>query len=198
MFASYVYTHGICSDYPGPEEEEAGRGCGPCILPAAENVLLFWIRASHLLDFLELAVFTMVVGMVGSVLLSSNLHAQWVASERVRRQISLCISRLPLHSAETSNRGTTRQRASIKRKAAETRKKNKKHAKKDVTWTTSMFKSPWKTANGADVGQEKTKDIGIPNNFPYKEQVLAEMAEQKRLVRITFSLMARADGYIGG
>jgi nuclear GTP-binding protein len=36
----------------------------------------------------------------------------------------------------------------------------------------------WVLINGVD----KTKDPGIPNNFPYKEQVLAEMAEQKRLV----------------
>jgi nuclear GTP-binding protein len=30
---------------------------------------------------------------------------------------------------------------------------------------------------------EKTTDPGIPNNFPYKEQVLAELAEQKRLAQ---------------
>lgn len=66
--------------------------------------------------------------------------------------------------AETSKRGTTRQRAKVGKKAAETRRKNRKEAKKDVTWKT-----------------KKNQDPGIPNNFPYKDQVLAEIAEQKRL-----------------
>lgn len=29
------------------------------------------------------------------------------------------------------------------------------------------------------------KDPGIPNSFPYKEQILAEIAEQRRLVSFT-------------
>lgn len=98
----------------------------------------------------------------------------------------------PLRTAETSNRGTTRQRASIKRKASETRKKNAKHAKKDVTWKSSMSQSRGQWCS-ADTRLEKTKDIGIPNNFPYKEQVLAEMAEQKRLVRSMIPLETCAD-----
>ena len=31
---------------------------------------------------------------------------------------------------------------------------------------------------------EKPKDPGIPNNFPYKDQILAEIAEERRQVRI--------------
>lgn len=30
---------------------------------------------------------------------------------------------------------------------------------------------------------EQKKDPGIPNTFPYKDQILAEVAEQRRLVR---------------
>jgi hypothetical protein len=32
---------------------------------------------------------------------------------------------------------------------------------------------------------EKPKDPGIPNNFPYKDQILAEIAEERRQVRFT-------------
>lgn len=31
---------------------------------------------------------------------------------------------------------------------------------------------------------EHKKDPGIPNNFPYKDQILAEVAEQRRIVRV--------------
>jgi nuclear GTP-binding protein len=33
---------------------------------------------------------------------------------------------------------------------------------------------------------EHKKDPGIPNNFPYKDQILAEVAEQRRLVSLLF------------
>jgi hypothetical protein len=36
--------------------------------------------------------------------------------------------------------------------------------------------------NGADEYLGKPKDPGIPNNFPFKEQILAEVAEQRRKV----------------
>lgn len=32
---------------------------------------------------------------------------------------------------------------------------------------------------------EKPKDPGIPNNFPYKDQILAEIAEERTQVRLT-------------
>ena len=33
---------------------------------------------------------------------------------------------------------------------------------------------------------EHKKDPGIPNDFPYKDQILAEVAEQRRVVRLLF------------
>ncbi|KAI0959303.1 hypothetical protein AcW1_004162 [Taiwanofungus camphoratus] len=70
---------------------------------------------------------------------------------------------MPLIRKKTSNRGTTNQREKIKHKVAETRKKRKKETKRNPQWKT---KHP--------------KDPGIPNNFPYKDQILAEVAEQRR------------------
>ncbi|CEQ39166.1 SPOSA6832_00668 [Sporobolomyces salmonicolor] len=66
---------------------------------------------------------------------------------------------------KTSKRTTTRLRAKVKHKVAEAGKKAKKAAKKDVTWKSN-----------------KPKEIGIPNSFPYKDQLLAEaQAEKLRL-----------------
>lgn len=53
-------------------------------------------------------------------------------------------------------------REKIKHKVSEAHKKAKKHAKKDVTWKSRV-----------------KKDIGIPNLFPYKEQVLNEQQQAK-------------------
>ncbi|KAH8999424.1 hypothetical protein EDB92DRAFT_1834090 [Lactarius akahatsu] len=71
---------------------------------------------------------------------------------------------MPRIRKRTSRRGTTAQRAKIQGKVAESRKKAKKAAKRDVTWKS-----------------KKSKDPGIPNNFPYKDQILAEIAEERRL-----------------
>ncbi|KAH9077494.1 GNL3L/Grn1 putative GTPase-domain-containing protein [Lactarius deliciosus] len=70
---------------------------------------------------------------------------------------------MPRIRKRTSRRGTTARRAKIQDKVAESRKKAKKAAKKDVTWKS-----------------KKSKDPGIPNNFPYKDQILAEIAEERR------------------
>ncbi|CCM03995.1 uncharacterized protein FIBRA_06151 [Fibroporia radiculosa] len=70
---------------------------------------------------------------------------------------------MPRIRKKTTKRGTTNQREKIKHKAAETRKKNKKAAKKDTQWKSKQAKDP-----------------GIPNNFPYKDQILAEVAEERR------------------
>ncbi|KAF8271732.1 GNL3L/Grn1 putative GTPase-domain-containing protein [Lactarius quietus] len=78
---------------------------------------------------------------------------------------------MPRIRKKTSRRGTTAQRVRIKHKATESRKKAKKAAKKDVTWKS-----------------KKSKDPGIPNNFPYKDQILAEIAEERRQVRPSLSL----------
>ncbi|GAA6047904.1 hypothetical protein JCM3770_006417 [Rhodotorula araucariae] len=66
---------------------------------------------------------------------------------------------------KTSNRTTTRMRAKVKHKVAESHRKQKKHAKTDPTWKSN-----------------KPKDIGIPNSFPYKDQLLAEAQAEKARV----------------
>ncbi|KAH9938725.1 GNL3L/Grn1 putative GTPase-domain-containing protein [Fomitopsis serialis] len=65
----------------------------------------------------------------------------------------------------TTRRGTTNQREKIKHKVAETKKKRKKAEKKNQQWKT-----------------RHPKDPGIPNNFPYKDQILAEVAQERRRV----------------
>ena len=35
-----------------------------------------------------------------------------------------------------------------------------------------------------EIELEQNKDPGIPNNFPYKDRILAEIAEQRRRVRL--------------
>ncbi|KAL5530554.1 NUG1_2 [Sanghuangporus sanghuang] len=72
---------------------------------------------------------------------------------------------MPRIRKKTSKRGTSHQRARIKHKVAESRKKAKKAAKKNTH-------PQWKS--------KKPKDPGIPNSFPYKAQILAEIAEQRR------------------
>ncbi|KAI0346977.1 hypothetical protein BDW22DRAFT_1480687 [Trametopsis cervina] len=70
---------------------------------------------------------------------------------------------MPRIRKKTSKRGQTHQREKIKHKAAETRKKRKRDAKKNPQWKSKLKKDP-----------------GIPNNFPFKDQILAEVAEQRR------------------
>lgn len=64
----------------------------------------------------------------------------------------------------TSKRTTTRMREGIKKKAAAQQRKNKKIAKKDVTWKSRQKKDP-----------------GIPASFPYKEQIILELEENRRV-----------------
>ncbi|KPV76856.1 uncharacterized protein RHOBADRAFT_51841 [Rhodotorula graminis WP1] len=66
---------------------------------------------------------------------------------------------------KTSNRVPTRMRAKIKHKVAESHRKQKKHAKTDPTWKSN-----------------KPKELGIPNSFPYKDQLLAEAQAEKARV----------------
>ncbi|KAI0092525.1 P-loop containing nucleoside triphosphate hydrolase protein [Irpex rosettiformis] len=70
---------------------------------------------------------------------------------------------MPRIRKKTSKRGTTNQREKIKHKAAETRKKRKKETKKNTQWKSKHKQDP-----------------GIPNNLPYKDQILAEVAEKRR------------------
>ncbi|KAN0097823.1 GNL3L/Grn1 putative GTPase domain containing protein [Tylopilus felleus] len=74
---------------------------------------------------------------------------------------------MPRIRKKTSKRGTTRHREKIKHKISEHRKKTKKQARKDK-------------AAGKLVQKKSKKDPGIPNNFPYKDQILAEVEEQRR------------------
>ncbi|KAF8845573.1 hypothetical protein BDN67DRAFT_961152 [Paxillus ammoniavirescens] len=74
---------------------------------------------------------------------------------------------MPRIRKKTSKRGTTNQREKIKHKVAGHRQKVKKQARKDK-------------ASGKIIQKKSKKDPGIPNNFPYKDQILAEVAEQRR------------------
>ncbi|TFY73577.1 hypothetical protein EWM64_g10435 [Hericium alpestre] len=71
---------------------------------------------------------------------------------------------MPRIRKKTSKRGTTNKRARIQGKIKESRKKQKRDTKKNPEWKS-----------------KKPKDPGIPNNFPYKDQILAEIAEQRRV-----------------
>ncbi|KAK9328945.1 P-loop containing nucleoside triphosphate hydrolase protein [Lipomyces starkeyi] len=71
----------------------------------------------------------------------------------------------------TSKRTSTKMREGIKKKAAATRKKQKKLAKKDITW-----KSRAKQSGRIDLKQ-------IPNSFPYKNKIIEELAKEKEAAR---------------
>lgn len=64
----------------------------------------------------------------------------------------------------TSKKTSTRMREGIKKKAAAQQRKNRKHAKTDVTW---------KSRN--------KKDPGIPASFPYKDKIVTELEVNRRL-----------------
>ncbi|KAK0498306.1 P-loop containing nucleoside triphosphate hydrolase protein [Armillaria luteobubalina] len=71
---------------------------------------------------------------------------------------------MPRIRKKTSNRGTTNDRRKLQTKVRESKKKKTKAAKKNPQWKSKQKKDP-----------------GIPNEFPYKEQLLAEVQEQRRL-----------------
>jgi hypothetical protein len=68
-----------------------------------------------------------------------NPRARWSRSVKVRLLCLLCswTRRANRKRAETSKRTTTHMRAKVSRKAAESNRKAKKAAKKDVTWKSS-------------------------------------------------------------
>ncbi|WRT64125.1 uncharacterized protein IL334_001054 [Kwoniella shivajii] len=70
---------------------------------------------------------------------------------------------MPKIRKQTTNRKTTRDRAKIHKKSVDTKRKTNKAAKKDQTWKS-----------------KKKQDPGIPNSFPFKDQILAELAEERR------------------
>jgi nuclear GTP-binding protein len=55
-------------------------------------------------------------------------------------------------------------REGIKKKAAAQQRKNRKNAKKDITWKSRSKKDP-----------------GIPANFPYKDKIVSELEESRRV-----------------
>lgn len=73
---------------------------------------------------------------------------------------------MPQIRKKTSKRGTTHQRQKLKHKVSQGRKKAKKEARKEQAAGKTHKKSK--------------KDPGIPNNFPYKDEILAEVAESRR------------------
>ncbi|KAJ3990397.1 hypothetical protein F5890DRAFT_1399272 [Lentinula detonsa] len=74
---------------------------------------------------------------------------------------------MPRIRKKTSKRGTTNDKKKVSQKVRETRKKKVRAAKKSTEWKSKHKKDP-----------------GIPNTFPYKDQILAEVAEQRKLVTI--------------
>ncbi|KAF8627571.1 hypothetical protein AX15_004363 [Amanita polypyramis BW_CC] len=71
---------------------------------------------------------------------------------------------MPRIRKKPSKRQTTNKRRKLHDKIREGKKKKAKEAKKNPQWKSKHKKDP-----------------GIPNSFPYKEQILAEVAEQRRL-----------------
>ncbi|KAF9531018.1 hypothetical protein CPB83DRAFT_850031 [Crepidotus variabilis] len=71
---------------------------------------------------------------------------------------------MPRIRKQTSNRLKTHDREKVKKKIKETKRKKTKLAKKNPQWKS-----------------KKPKDPGIPNDFPYKDQILAEVQDQRRL-----------------
>ncbi|KAI1793027.1 P-loop containing nucleoside triphosphate hydrolase protein [Ganoderma leucocontextum] len=71
---------------------------------------------------------------------------------------------MPRIRKKTSKRVAIHRREKVKKKVKETRRKKIKVAKKNPQWKSKHAKDP-----------------GIPNNFPYKDQILAEVAEQRRV-----------------
>ncbi|KAI6046479.1 P-loop containing nucleoside triphosphate hydrolase protein [Pisolithus marmoratus] len=73
---------------------------------------------------------------------------------------------MPRIRKKTSKRTTTHQREKIKHKVTAHRKKVKKQAKKDKV--------------AGKVQKKSKKDPGIPNAFPYKDEILAEIEQKRR------------------
>ncbi|TFK35009.1 hypothetical protein BDQ12DRAFT_635436 [Crucibulum laeve] len=71
---------------------------------------------------------------------------------------------MPRIRKKTSNRASTNDRKKLEHKVKESRKKKAKAAKKNPQWKSKHKKDP-----------------GIPGEFPYKDQILAEVAEQRRI-----------------
>ncbi|KAG7096608.1 hypothetical protein E1B28_004025 [Marasmius oreades] len=71
---------------------------------------------------------------------------------------------MPRIRKKTSKRTKIHERARLHKQIKESKRKKSRDAKKNPQWKSKHKKDP-----------------GIPNNFPYKDQVLAEVREQRRL-----------------
>ncbi|KAF9474929.1 hypothetical protein BDN70DRAFT_884317 [Pholiota conissans] len=71
---------------------------------------------------------------------------------------------MPRIRKETSNRKSTNDRAKRRKQVKESKRKAAKAAKKNPQWKSKVPKDP-----------------GIPSEFPYKDQILAEVAAQRRI-----------------
>ncbi|QRV72572.1 GNL3L/Grn1 putative GTPase [Ceratobasidium sp. AG-Ba] len=70
---------------------------------------------------------------------------------------------MPRIRKKTSKRGTTHQRTKVRQKVAETHKKRKRDAKRNPQWKSKHKKDP-----------------GIPSSLPFKEDILAEIEQNRR------------------
>ena len=65
---------------------------------------------------------------------------------------------------KTSKRQTLKQRAKINKKVTEHRRKQRREAKRNPQWKSRQRQDP-----------------GIPNLFPYKEELLNDIEQQRRI-----------------
>lgn len=81
-------------------------------------------------------------------------------------------------------------REQIKKNVSEKKRKDKKAAKKDVTWRSREWTDRAKQAAGADLREDagNPKDIGVPNSIPFRDQIIAEaLAEKQRVSQSSFT-----------
>lgn len=78
----------------------------------------------------------------------------------------------------TSKRQSTKQRVKVAKKVREHHRKSRRDAKNDPTWKS-----------------KKKQDPGIPNSFPYKEQLLDEI--EKRRMQVRSGCIGRGKGEAG-
>lgn len=85
--------------------------------------------------------------------------------------------------SETSKRLSIKDRETRKKKVHDGRKKNKRLAKKDVTWKSSEDAGDSFYNHTDDICIEGVKkEGGMPNAMPFKDLIIAEMTQAKRTV----------------
>lgn len=81
-----------------------------------------------------------------------------------------------------SKRVKIKDREGLKKKIKDGRKKNKKLAKKNPQWKSSMSMQWTLREIMADPDTGLKKDPGVPNSFPFKDMIIAEAEQAKALV----------------